>query len=302
MAQEKRTQEGGKRAGSFGFARRLPLVFALASVVFAATVLAGCGPGSSEGDANGFSGDVTRIGFSEEVTDLGEMGVPEIVVASDMAYPPFSFAPRKGPKGFDIALMDEIARRVGFEVEYKDASFDFITRGLIEGLYDASISAMTITENRKGQADFSDPYYVVSEALVVGAGSEIESTGDLQDAALGVQRGTAGMVEAGDLLGADDVEGVRTFRTVDEAFLALERGLVDGVIYDLPAAQREVDRSEGELELVEVIPTDSRYGIAFPEGSSLVGPVNEALADIKEDGTYEQIYEEWIGRPPERMP
>jgi ABC-type amino acid transport substrate-binding protein len=161
---------------------------------------------------------------------------------------------------------------------------------------------MTITETRKGQADFSEPYYVVSEALVVGAGSGIESTGDLQDATLGAQRGTAGMTEAGDLLGAGDVERVRIFRTVDEAFVALERGLVDGVIYDLPAAQREVDRSGGDLELVEAIPTDSRYGIAFPEGSPLVGPVNEALSDIKEDGTYEELYEEWIGRPPEQMP
>ncbi len=280
----------------------MPLVLAVVSVVFAAIFLAGCEPGSSEGDANGFSGDVTRIGFAEEVTDPAGLGAPKIVVASDMAYPPFSFAPRKGPKGFDIALMDEIARRVGFEVEYKDASFDFITRGLTGGIYDASISAMTITETRMGQADFSDPYYVVSEALVVGAGSEIESTGDLQDSTLGVQRGTAGMAEAGDLLGAGDVERVQIFTTVDEAFVALDNGMVDGVIYDLPAAQREVDRSGGNLELVEAIPTDSRYGIAFPEGSPLVGPVNEALADIKEDGTYEQIYEEWIGRPPERMP
>ncbi len=280
----------------------MPLVFAVVSVVFAAIFLAGCGPEGSEGDANGFSGDVTRIGFSEEVTDPAGSGAPKIVVASDISYPPFSFAPRKGPKGFDIALMDEIARRVGFEVEYKDASFDFITRGLTAGIYDASISAMTITETREGQADFSDPYYVVSEALVVGAGSEIESTGDLQGATLGVQRGTAGMAEAGNLLAAGDVERVQIFTTGDEAFVALDDGTVEGVIYDLPAAQREVDRSGGDLELVEVIPTDSRYGIAFPKGSPLVGPVNEALAGIKEDGTYERIYEEWIGRPPERMP
>ncbi len=302
MAQEKQTHEGGKRDGGSGFSRGMSPVFALASFVFAAAFLAGCGFGGSEGDAEDFSGDVTRIGFSEEVTGLSETGTPEIVVASDMAYPPFTFAPRKGPKGFDIALMDEIARRVGFEVEYKDASFDFITRGLTGGIYDASISAMTITETRMGQADFSDPYYVVSEALVVGAGSEIESTGDLQDSTLGVQRGTAGMAEAGDLLGAGDVERVRIFRTVDEAFVALERGLIDGVIYDLPAAQQTVDESDGALELVEVIPTDSRYGIAFPKGSPLVGPVNEALSDIKEDGTYEELYEEWIGRPPEQMP
>jgi ABC-type amino acid transport substrate-binding protein len=280
----------------------MPPVFPLASVIFVAAFVAGCGLGDSREDVEGFSGDVTRIGFSEEMTDLGETEAPEIVVASDMAYRPFSFAPRKGPKGFDIALMDEIARRVGFEVEYKDAGFDFITRGLTGGLYDASISAMTITETREGQADFSEPYYVVSEALVVPSGSEIESTDDLREATVGVQLGTLGMSETQDLLNAGDVGTGRPYGTIDQAFEDLEQEVIDGVIYDLPAAQREVDRSGGELELVEVIPTDARYGIAFPERSPLVGPVNEALREIKSDGTYEEIYEEWIGRPPEHMP
>jgi ABC-type amino acid transport substrate-binding protein len=95
---------------------------------------------------------------------------------------------------------------------------------------------------------------------------------------------------------------VRTYRTIDQAFVALEQEEVDGVIYDLPAAQTEVDESDGELELVEVIPTGSQYGIAFPKESPLVEPVNQALQEIKEDGTYEEIYEKWIGRPPEEMP
>jgi ABC-type amino acid transport substrate-binding protein len=110
------------------------------------------------------------------------------------------------------------------------------------------------------------------------------------------------MSETQDLLNAGDVGTGRPYGTIDQAFEDLEQEVIDGVIYDLPAAQREVDRSGGELELVEVIPTDARYGIAFPERSPLVGPVNEALREIKSDGTYEEIYEEWIGRPPEHMP
>ena len=134
---------------------------------------------------------------NKEILREAGLLLPEIVVATDMAYPPFTFAPRKGPKGLDIALMDEIARRVGFEVEYRNARFDFIPRGLVGGVYDASISAMTITGNREAQADFSEPYYVVSEALVVraepGAGSGASSAQDLgDDATLGARRGTAG--------------------------------------------------------------------------------------------------------------
>jgi ABC-type amino acid transport substrate-binding protein len=239
----------------------------------------------------------------QEETTSAALADGKIVVASNVAYPPFEFAPRTGPRGFDIDLMNEVADRTGLEVEYRNVRFDSLIRGLSSELFDAVISGMTITADRRQQVDFSDPYYNVDEALVVRSGSEIESTGDLENEILGVQLGTMGQAEAGDLLNAGAVkEPVRTYRTIDQAFVALEQEEVDGVIYDLPAAQTEVDESDGELELVEVIPTGSQYGIAFPKESPLVEPVNQALAEIKEDGTYEEIYEKWIGRPPEEIP
>ncbi len=265
-----------------------------ATLVLCAFFATGCGAG----DDSSSPADVVR----EEETTSSALADGEIVVASNVAYPPFEFAPRKGPKGFDIDLMNEVADRTGLEVEYRNVQFDSLIRGLSSDLFDAVISGMTITADRRQQVDFSDPYYNVDEALVVRSGSEIESTGDLAEVAVGVQLGTMGQAAAGDLLNADDVKEVRTYRTIGEAFAALEREVVDGVIYDLPAAQTEVDESEGELELVEVIPTGSQYGIAFPKDSPLIEPVNEALAEIKEDGTYEEIYEKWIGRPPEEIP
>ncbi len=242
--------------------------------------------------------DVPENAAPEETTSSA-LADGKIVVASNVAYPPFEFAPRKGPKGFDIDLMDEVADRAGFEVEYRNVQFDGILRGLGTDLFDAAISGMTITDTRRQQVDFSDPYYDVDEALVVQAGSEIESTGDLAEEALGVQLGTLGQAEAGEILDAGDVKEVRTYRTIEEAFAALENGVVSGVVYDLPAAQEEVDDSEEALKVAEVIPTGTQYGIALPKESRLIEPVNEALAEIKEDGTYEEIYEKWIGRPPE---
>ncbi len=267
-----------------------------ATLVFCALfATAGCSAGEDEPSP----ADVVR----QEETTSPALADGKIVVASNVAYPPFEFAPRTGPKGFDIDLMNEVADRTGLEVEYRNVQFDSLLRGLSSDLFDAVISGMTITEDRRQQVDFSDPYYNVDEALVVRSGSEIESTGDLEGMTLGVQTGTMGQTEAGELLNAGDVEAVRTYpRTIDDAFAALEREEVDGVIYDLPAAQEKVDESEGELELVEVIPTGSQYGIAFPKESPLIEPVNQALAEIKEDGTYEEIYEEWIGRPPEEIP
>ncbi len=266
-----------------------------ATLVLCALFATGCSAGEDEPSP----ADVVQ----QEETTSPALADGKIVVASNVAYPPFEFAPRKGPKGFDIDLMNEVADRTGLEVEYRNVQFDSLLRGLSSDLFDAVISGMTITADRRQQVDFSDPYYNVDEALVVRSGSEIESTGDLEGMTLGVQTGTMGQTEAGELLNAGDVEQVRTFdETIDAAFTALEQGMVDGVIYDLPAAQTEVDESGGELELVEVIPTGSQYGIAFPKESPLIEPVNQALAEIKEDGTYEEIYEEWIGRPPEEIP
>lgn len=265
-----------------------------AMLVLCASFAAGC----SAGDDGSSPAEVVR----QEETTSSALADGKIVVASNVAYPPFEFSPRKGPKGFDIDLMNEIADRMDLEVQYRNVQFDSILRGLSTELFDAAISGMTITETRRQQVDFSEPYYNVDEALVVRSGSEIESTGDLDEEVLGVQLGTMGQAEAGDLLNAGNVKEVSTYRTIGEAFVALENEVVDGVVYDLPAAQKEADESGGKLEVVEVIPTGEQYGIALPKDSPLAEPVNEALAEIKEDGTYEKIYERWIGRAPEEIP
>ena len=222
----------------------------LAATVVLCFLIAGAfAAGCSAGEDGPSPAEVVR---QEETTAVSALADGKIVVASNAAYPPFEFAPRKGPRGFDIDLMDEVADRAGFEVEYRNVRFDSILRGLSTDLFDAAISGMTITETRRQQVDFSAPYYNVEEALVVRSGSEIESTGDLAEEVLGVQLGTMGQAEAGDLLNAGDVKEVRTYRTIEEAFAALESGVVGGVVYDLPAAQSEADESGGELELVEV--------------------------------------------------
>ena len=103
--------------------------------------------------------------------DHGSVGVVDgkFTVASNVAYPPFEFSPKGRPEGFDIDLMNEIARRAGFEVKYENVQFDSILRGLDADLFDASISAMTITTEREKQIDFSDPYFDADQALLVAS-------------------------------------------------------------------------------------------------------------------------------------
>jgi ABC-type amino acid transport substrate-binding protein len=265
------------------------------AVAVALALLAGCSVGTDESFEGSSQGE-------DETT--GPVGVVEgkISVASNVAYPPFEFSPRKGPKGFDIDLMNEIGERAGFKVEYEKVQFDSILRGLNADLFDAAISAMTITKEREQQIDFSDPYFNADQALLVNDHSEVQTVDDLADAPVGVQAGSTGQIEARELLDGGQIGEIKPYTTIGEAFADLKDGEVEGVIYDLSAAHKELVESEGEIRFVEPISTGEQYGIAFPEGSPLVDPVNQALAEIKEDGTYERLYKKWIGMPPEEIP
>ena len=258
----------------------VPVALVLALVV----AVAGCGGGGG-GEGGGGGGETETI-----------------TVASDIAYPPFESTKNGKSVGFDIDLMREIGKRAGFKPEFQNVTFDGIIPGLGNNLYDAAISAMTITEEREQQIDFSDPYFNADQSLLVLSDSDIKSTEDLADATVGVQIGTTGAMKAEEFQSEGTVGEVRTFDTVEDAFAALENGQVDAVINDLPVSQDRANQSDGRLEVVETIPTGEQYGIAFPKDSELVDPVNEALAEIKEDGTYKKIYKEWIGRAPEEIP
>ena len=254
----------------------------VALVLAIALVLAGCGGGGGGGDQGG-----------------GE----QITVASDIAYPPFEFTKNGQPVGFDIDLMREIGKRAGYQVEFKNVTFDGIIPGLGNNLYDAAISAMTITEERAQKVDFSEPYFNADQSLLVQSDSPIESVDDIGDATVGVQIGTTGALKAQEFKQQGKISGeIRTFDTITDAFSALENGQVDAVINDLPVSLDKANQSDGALEIVQNIPTGEQYGIAFPKDSELVEPVNKALQEIKDDGTYAKIYEKWIGQKPAEIP
>jgi ABC-type amino acid transport substrate-binding protein len=272
-----------------------PAVLVLApAVAVALLLLVGCSVGTDESYQGSSQGDETT----------GPSGVVggKITVASNIAYPPFEFSPKGRPKGFDIDLMNEIARRAGFQVRYENVQFDSILRGLDADLFDASISAMSITTEREKQLDFSDPYFDADQALLVESDSKIKALDDLSDATVGVQAGSTGQLKGEDLHDDGQIGEVKPYRTIGEAFQDLRAGKIDGVIYDLSAAHKKVTENEGEIRYVESIPTGEQYGIAFPKDSPLVEPVNQALTEIKEDGTYDDLYEKWIGMPPEEIP
>lgn len=273
-----------------GIVRTAIMLLAAAAALL---VVVACGGGNGGG-----GGEQTAGGEGTAGMEAGRT----ITVASDIAYRPFEFYRNGEPVGFDIDLMREIGRRAGFTPEFQNVTFDGIIPGLGSNLYDAAISAITITEERRQQVDFSEPYFNADQSLLVRSDSDIRSVNDLGQATVGVQIGTTGANKANEFQQQGKIAEVRTFDTIEDAFTALENGQVDAVINDLPVSQDKANTSDGRLKVVQVIPTGEQYGIAFPKGSNLVDPVNRALEEIKRDGTYVKIYEKWIGRKPEEIP
>src|ERR687897_1420157 len=230
----------------------------VALVLAIALVLTGCGGGGG-GQGGGGGG-----------------GVEQITVASDIAYPPFEFEKKGKPVGFDLDLMSEIGKRAGFKPEFQNVTFDGIIPGLGNNLYDAAISAMTITEEREQQIDFSDPYFNADQALLVASDSEVQSIDDLAEAPVGVQAGSTGQIKAEDLLEDEQIGEIVPYRTIGDAFVALEVGKVEGVIYDLSAAHRKIVESGGGDRVVAPISTGGGDGGPVPKHNAAVDPPTPA--------------------------
>jgi len=257
---------------------RLTAFLAVLLLALVSAVAVGCGGGS---DTTGSSG--------------GEGGGEPLTVGSDIPYPPFEQGKPGEYTGFDIELMEAIGEKIGRTPEFQDTSFETIFRDVAQGKFEAVISAATITDEREKAVDFSNPYYLSEQAVLVKEGSEIQSLEDLEGKTVAAQQGTTGLELAKEELGGSEI---RPYPEGPDAVNALKSGTVEGVIIDAPVAQNAVEKSGG-VEIAEKVPTEETYGIAVAQGDSgLLEEINTGLEEVMNDGTYKKIYEKWFHLEP----
>jgi polar amino acid transport system substrate-binding protein len=217
-----------------------------------------------------------------------------VVIGLNAEYPPFENVDEDGELvGFDVDLMTAIAEEAGFEFEWVNTRWDGIFVALASGEFDAVISAATITAERAETVDFSDPYFNAGQSITVRADSDILGPDDLAGLMVGVQLGTTGDIW---LTEETDAEVVR----YDEntlAFQALANGDVDAAVADSPTAIAIVQANpEMNLKVLPEAYTDELYGIAVnKDRTDLLEAINAGLAAIRENGTYDEIYDKWFG-------
>lgn len=247
-------------------------------------------------DSEGASDKTTTTAAGSDTTAAANTDVPDpITVCSDIPYAPMEFE-GEGPRGlaytgFDIELMDAMAADLGSKLEVIDSDFDGILGNLAAGTCDVVASSLTITPEREKEVDFTEPYFDADQSLLVKTDSGIKGLADLAGKRIGVQTSTTGQTYAEEHKpdGAEVVE----FSDTDGMFGALESGDVDAVLQDLPVnAGRVAD--DDSVEVVETYKTDEQYGFAVEKGSDLKASLDKALKDVRDDGTYDELYAKYF--------
>jgi polar amino acid transport system substrate-binding protein len=223
------------------------------------------------------------------------------VVGTDAAYAPFeSQAPGGEIVGFDVDVVKAIAAKAGFEVKFVNTPWEGIFKTLDTGERDMVVSAVTITDERKQTMDFSAPYFNASQLIAVKEDSKVTKFDDLKSIKVGVQNATTGDEVVQKLQGKTSAN-IKRFESTPLALKELEAGGVAAVVADNGVVQHYIQNNPGAKfkSISDTSFTPEQYGIALKKGNTeLQKKINDALAAIQADGSYDAIYTKYFGAKP----
>lgn len=274
-------------------ARKLFAILLALALAISVLGLAGCG---KKTDETSKSTDKETSSYPAFTT----ITEGKLAVGSDLDYAPFESLKADGtPEGFDVDLVNEIAKELGVTPDYKKEIFDTLIPTLkAGGKIDMIMSAMTIKPERQAEIDFSDPYFDSNQSITMKKGGTYTKPADLAGKKVGVQSGTTGDQWAQENLKPAGAEVV-ALKGTTEVIEALTAGNIDAMIIDLPVAAEKVKDPALGLEMVAQVPTGEQYGFGISkDNTGLRDAVNMALKKIKDDGRYDAIYTKWFGDIP----
>jgi polar amino acid transport system substrate-binding protein len=233
------------------------------------------------------------------VVSCGARQASKIVIASDATFPPMEMVDEnKNIVGLDVDLMNAAAKAGGFTVEFKNTAWDGIFAGLDNGKYDAVMSSVTITDERKKTMDFSIPYFNAGQILVVKAEmNDVTQLTDLKGKTVGAQIGTTGAFEIDKVKDSSKITE-KTYDDIGLAFQDLVNGRIAGVVVDTPTAANYALQNpnyKGKLKTVGSPFTTEYYGVAVKKGNTKVlDRINAGLKKVLDAGDNKAIEEKWL--------
>lgn len=212
-------------------------------------------------------------------------------VGTDATFPPMEFTENGKRTGFDIDMVEAVAKKLGKQVEWVDIDFKGLIPGLVSHRFDMAVSAIYITDERKKVVDFTEPYYAGGLVAMVKDGSSIQKLADLDGKKVTVQVGTksVGFLQQH----YPKVQRVEVEKN-QEMFNLVDIGRADAAVTGKPAAYQYVRTRPGLKVLPEQLTTEE-YGMALRKDEpELTKAVNKAIEQLKADGTYAAIVKKWF--------
>ena len=225
--------------------------------------------------------------------------VSKIVVGLDDNFPPMGFRDEKNELvGFDIDMAREAAKRMGMEVDFKPIDWSAKEAELSAKRVDVLWNGLTITEERKKNIAFTAPYMENHQIVVVAATSPIKTKADLAGKVVGAQDGSSAV----DAVKKDEAvfKSFKEFKTFGDnvtALMDLSTGRLDAVVVDEVVGRYYVAKKPQDYAVLDDNFGTEEYGVGVRQGDTeLLGQLNKALADMKQDGTAAKIATQWFGK------
>ena len=247
---------------------------------------AACGSAEKE-PATSAPEDSTPASSDTSLEDVKKSG--KLTIATSPDFPPFESLEGDKVVGIEIDLLEMIAEKLGVELEINQMDFDSVLPGIQSGKFNIGVSGITVTEDRKKNADFTIPYFAAAQAIVVLKDSPIKSKADLEGKKVSVQTGTT----AEEYCMKNGYE-VSAFQANNDALSALTSGKVDAWVIDNETGIQMSETTNGKTVVLDEPMTTEPYSFAFKKGStSLVNEINSYVEGWLKDGTIEKIFEKY---------
>lgn len=239
-------------------------------------------------------------GKKEEKTGA-DAGTAKIMFATDASYAPMESMDKDKIVGFDIDFLAEVMKVAELDYEVKNTGWDTMLESVKQGKeYQAGISSISITDERKDTYEFSIPYFESTNMILVKEGSTIKSALDLKDKKVAVQGATTADELMTKIMGNGN-SNLKKFDSNVLAFMELDNNGVDAAVADI-AIVREYAKNNPKKKFITITDTvnfgSEFYGIAYPKGSDLKAKLDPAIKTVLENGTYAKVYEKWFGEKP----
>ena len=222
----------------------------------------------------------------------------KLAVGANIGNVPWEFQDDTGETvGFEVDLVNEVAKRLGAEVDIQNIPFNGLFSAVQSGRIDVAISSITITDERLESVSFAQPYYDSDQSLTTATGGP-DSLEGMKGKVVGVDTGSTGDMWATDKTETYGFADIRRYEGLAPAMLDLSAGRIDGYISDIPALLYYV-KDKPELQVVQRIETGEKYSMMFAKDAELRDQVNDVLTTLKEEDMLAALHEKWFGKAPE---